>query len=200
MRVEIAKLHKRIGATMIYVTHDQVEAMTLADRIVVLRGGLVEQIGSPADLYDAPANMFVAGFIGSPRITFLPGRVEDVAGAGVAVASPALSTPLRVPGPFRHLPQVGEAVTLGFRSEFLQIDAANPALSATVEITENLGASTIVYARTPSDVEIVLSTTRREPLRPGDPLPLSFSTSPFLFDAQGAGLVSGRVGRVGSGI
>ncbi|MBO9630879.1 MAG: ATP-binding cassette domain-containing protein, partial [Shinella sp.] len=70
MRVEIAKLHQEIGATMIYVTHDQVEAMTLADRIVVLRGGLVEQVGSPAELYDRPANLFVAGFIGSPRMTF----------------------------------------------------------------------------------------------------------------------------------
>ena len=77
MRVEIAKIHREIGATMIYVTHDQVEAMTLADRIVVLRGGLVEQIGTPIDLYDNPANLFVAGFIGSPRMTLLSGTVES---------------------------------------------------------------------------------------------------------------------------
>ncbi len=76
MRVEIAKLHRNLGATMVYVTHDQVEAMTLADRIVVLRAGLVEQIGSPTELYDRPANTFVAGFIGSPKMNFLAAKVE----------------------------------------------------------------------------------------------------------------------------
>ena len=76
MRVEIAKLHRSLGATMVYVTHDQVEAMTLADRIVVLRAGLVEQIGSPTELYDRPANIFVAGFMGSPRMNFIPATVS----------------------------------------------------------------------------------------------------------------------------
>ena len=75
MRVEINKLHRRLGSTMIFVTHDQVEAMTLADRIVVLRKGVVEQVGSPLELYNEPANIFVAGFIGSPRMNFLPGKV-----------------------------------------------------------------------------------------------------------------------------
>jgi lactose/L-arabinose transport system ATP-binding protein len=80
MRLEIAKLHKDLGATMIYVTHDQVEAMTLADKIVVLRAGKVEQVGSPLKLYDDPDNAFVAGFIGSPRMNFLPAVVESSEG------------------------------------------------------------------------------------------------------------------------
>ena len=78
MRAELASLHRRLGTTMIYVTHDQVEAMTMADTIVVLRAGRVEQAGPPLALYNTPANQFVAGFIGSPRMNFLPGRVRDV--------------------------------------------------------------------------------------------------------------------------
>jgi multiple sugar transport system ATP-binding protein len=83
MRIEIAKLHHELDATMIYVTHDQVEAMTLADRIVVLNAGIVEQFGSPLDLYHHPDNLFVAGFIGSPKMNFLPGEVETVSGNAV---------------------------------------------------------------------------------------------------------------------
>ena len=75
MRVELARLHKELGVTMIYVTHDQIEAMTLADRIVVLNAGNIEQIGAPLDLYDDPANRFVAGFVGSPKMNFLAGRI-----------------------------------------------------------------------------------------------------------------------------
>ncbi len=102
MRVEIARLHRELGVTMVYVTHDQVEAMTLADRIVVLRGGVVEQIGSPQDLYDRPANTFVAGFIGSPKMNFLDGRWRRR--RRVEVAHPALAAPLRV-APRRRRPR-----------------------------------------------------------------------------------------------
>ena len=87
MRVEISNLHAELGNTMIYVTHDQIEAMTMADRIVVLRGGRIEQVGKPLDLYNAPANKFVAGFIGAPQMNFLNGQLagNDVdAGCGVA--------------------------------------------------------------------------------------------------------------------
>ena len=80
MRVEINKLHRRLGVTMIFVTHDQVEAMTLADRIVVLRKGVIEQVGTPLELYNKPANIFVAGFIGSPRMNLMPGRIGRVEG------------------------------------------------------------------------------------------------------------------------
>ena len=86
MRTEITALHRRLGTTMIYVTHDQVEAMTMADKIVVLRGGRVEQVGAPLDLYNAPANRFVAGFIGSPRMNFLSARVLDAQPAAICIS------------------------------------------------------------------------------------------------------------------
>ena len=92
MRVEIDKLHRRLGATMIFVTHDQVEAMTLADRIVVLRNGVIEQVGTPLELYNKPANVFVAGFIGSPRMNLLPGRI------GASTATTPRSTSITASG------------------------------------------------------------------------------------------------------
>ena len=85
MRIELARLHDELDATMIYVTHDQVEAMTMADKIVVLQGGVVEQVGSPLELYHHPRNLFVAGFIGSPKMNFLPAKVTAVDGAGATV-------------------------------------------------------------------------------------------------------------------
>ncbi|WP_313532349.1 sn-glycerol-3-phosphate ABC transporter ATP-binding protein UgpC [Shinella sp.] len=190
MRVEIAKLHQEIGATMIYVTHDQVEAMTLADRIVVLRGGLVEQVGSPADLYDRPANLFVAGFIGSPRMTFLPGRIEAASDAEIRVSSPAFAHPQTISGPFAYLPDVGSTVTLGLRPESFRIDAADPVLTATVEITEHLGGSTLVHTRTSDGNSLVMATSGRADLRPGDALPLACAGSPHVFDAQGLSLAA----------
>ncbi len=91
MPVETARLHRELGVTMVYVTHDQVEAMTLADRIVVLRGGRIEQIGSPTELYDRPANLFVVGFIGSPKVNFLEVTVAAAAGSTLTVRHPALA-------------------------------------------------------------------------------------------------------------
>src|SRR5690606_36144836 len=89
MRIEIARLHQELNATMIYVTHDQVEAMTLADKIVVLNAGIVEQVGSPLELYHKPRNMFVAGFIGSPKMNFLPGTIVSSAGGQAQVRLPS---------------------------------------------------------------------------------------------------------------
>ena len=94
MRVEIARLHRALGVTMVYVTHDQIEAMTLADRIVVLRAGKVEQVGTPTELYDRPANLFVAGFIGSPRMNFLTADVVEAGQSAVTLAHPAFSLSL----------------------------------------------------------------------------------------------------------
>jgi lactose/L-arabinose transport system ATP-binding protein len=134
MRQEVARLHRSLGATMIYVTHDQVEAMTLADRIVVLRAGRVEQVGAPLDLYENPANAFVAGFIGSPRMNLIPGIVR----AG-AVVLPGLVLPLS------GLPTDGTAVQVGFRPEHMV--AGGPDLPATCEAVERLGAVSYLYAR-----------------------------------------------------
>src|SRR5216684_3183335 len=112
MRVEIAKLHEDVGATMIYVTHDQVEAMTMADKIVVLRAGRIEQVGAPLDLYNRPANRFVAGFIGSPKMNFLAADARETAGGGttLSLAGCALQLPLRPAGA-----ALGDGAVLGVR-------------------------------------------------------------------------------------
>ena len=138
-RIEIARLHRDLGATMIYVTHDQVEAMTLADTIFVLQGGHVQQSGSPLDLYDNPSNRFVAGFIGSPSMNFFDATVTDHMADGIVArldGQPDLSfqIPLRAatrPGP-------GTPVTLGIRPEHLAI-TTGPGLRVTVDVAEELG-------------------------------------------------------------
>ncbi|PZU84545.1 MAG: ABC transporter ATP-binding protein [Shinella sp.] len=188
MRVEIAKLHQQIGATMIYVTHDQVEAMTLADRIVVLRSGLVEQVGTPAELYAKPANLFVAGFIGNPKMAFFSGRVENVSGTTLSLTSPVFSRTVTAEGPFHSLPEKGSVLTLGLRPEAIRIDAENPIFTAKVEITENLGGTTLVHARTSGDDALVLPIQTETPIRNGDVLPLSFTVTPHLFDEKGNNL------------
>jgi lactose/L-arabinose transport system ATP-binding protein len=136
MRVEIARLHKEIGATMIYVTHDQVEAMTLADKIVVLRSGRIEQVGSPLDLYRDPDNRFVAGFIGSPAMNFLRGTVA--AGGEVAVKGLGLSF-----RPQATLPAPGTEVLVGLRPQHLSLDTAGTTHS--VDLAEQLGGVSYVY-------------------------------------------------------
>jgi ABC-type sugar transport system ATPase subunit len=140
MRIELAQLHRELGATMVYVTHDQVEAMTLADKIVVLRDGRVEQIGAPLDLYRRPANAFVAGFIGSPKMNLIAGRVTGVAAGTVRVEAAGLSAEVAVDS----LPAVGDAVTLGVRPEHLTVGSG---AAARVDAVERLGGVTFAYAR-----------------------------------------------------
>ena len=146
MRVEIARLHKEIGATMIYVTHDQVEAMTLADKIVVLRAGVIEQVGAPMDLYCDPDNKFVAGFIGSPAMNFLAGKVS---GDGIDVLSLEASLKLNV-----KFPADGAGVEAGLRPEHLTINPqADP---HQIEITESLGGVSYAYLMGASGEKIVV--------------------------------------------
>ena len=146
MRMEIARLHRELGATMIYVTHDQVEAMTLADKIVVLDGGRVQQAGAPMDLYKAPANRFVAGFIGSPRMNFLDVRVSAVAAGLVTVESPAVGS-LTLPG--RGFAP-GDAAVLGLRPQALGRAEGAGTLHGRVLMVERLGPETVVSLATPS--------------------------------------------------
>jgi lactose/L-arabinose transport system ATP-binding protein len=158
-RVEIAKLHQALGNTIIYVTHDQTEAMTLADKIVVLRAGRIEQVGSPMDLYNDPDNAFVAGFIGSPRMNFLP----------VLTGAPQ------------------GAVTMGIRPEHLDQSAGVP-LSVVVEVVENLGATSFVHGRLASG-EAVVAEQRETDAKPGARLELFFDPGRArFFDADGARL------------
>ncbi|WP_297111109.1 sn-glycerol-3-phosphate ABC transporter ATP-binding protein UgpC [uncultured Devosia sp.] len=137
MRVEIAKLHNDLGNTMIYVTHDQVEAMTMADKIVVLRAGVIEQAGAPLELYNNPRNLFVAGFIGSPKMNFLTATVE---GATLKTGGVGLDLGREIAG----------ATTLGIRPEHITIAEGSGVKFAevTVDLVENLGGQTVVYATT----------------------------------------------------
>jgi ABC-type sugar transport system ATPase subunit len=143
-RKELAALHGEIGGTMIYVTHDQVEAMTLADRIVVLRAGRIEQVGTPLEVYNNPANLFVAGFIGSPRMNLLPARV---AGSG-QVTVESNTQPISVP--MTDNASTGSDVTLGARPEHIDVvDEAQADLAITVDLVEQLGGETYLYGSAP---------------------------------------------------
>ena len=151
MRIELSKLHHDLGTTMIYVTHDQVEAMTLADRIVVFNAGLVQQIGKPLDLYDNPCNLFVAGFLGAPRINLLEGRLVNNNTAELVLAG---GQPL-VGGVDASRAAAGEVVTLGIRPEHLQPADANApdAIAAKIVLVEHLGDQILVYISIPGVTE-----------------------------------------------
>lgn len=147
MRTEIKELHQRLKTTSIYVTHDQIEAMTMADQIVVMRDGLVEQRGRPLDLYDHPANLFVAGFIGSPAMNFIPATLRRNGGGGAAEVEFADGT--RVPAPYGSALQGndGQKVTYGVRPEHLSIGAAGQGIATKVIVVEPTGADTEVFSR-----------------------------------------------------
>ncbi len=145
MRLQIARLHKQLGATMIYVTHDQVEAMTMADKIVVLRGGVVEQVGSPLELYHHPQNLFVAGFIGSPRMNFMQGKLVEGTASQARVELDG-GTTISVPVDASN-GQAGAAVTVGVRPEDLGKATGDFVLPMNVDVAERLGGSTYLYGR-----------------------------------------------------
>jgi len=145
MRVELSKLHRDLGTTMIYVTHDQVEAMTLADRIVVFNAGLVQQIGSPLELYDNPANLFVAGFLGAPKMNLIAGKLAH---ADTAAAKVNLPNGQQVAAAVdASVARADAGVTLGIRSEHIRLaDADVPnAISAKVALIEHLGDQMLAY-------------------------------------------------------
>jgi lactose/L-arabinose transport system ATP-binding protein len=146
MRLELAKLHRDLGATMIYVTHDQTEAMTLADRIVVLRDGAIEQVGTPEEIYDAPVNRFVAGFMGAPKMSFLKANVRETAGSRIVLDIEGMSGgPLQLDLAERH--DLAGEVAVGLRPEhFLPHEPAGPRLVADVEFVERLGGETYLHA------------------------------------------------------
>jgi len=158
MRVEIARLHQELGTTMVYVTHDQVEAMTLADQIVVLRDGRIEQAGAPLTLYDDPDNLFVAGFIGSPRMNFLAGRVESSDGP-VRIALKDHDVSLERPLSAR--PQPGTDVLVGVRPEHFA-KGGSASLALRVDVVEHLGASSFIHAE--PDKAAATSPTEEPPI------------------------------------
>ena len=148
MRYEFARLHAELKTTMIYVTHDQVEAMTLADRIVVLNAGRIEQVGAPMDLYEHPANLFVAGFIGSPKMNLLAAEIVEASAAGAKVKTSAGET-IRVSVDAASA-KPGDAVTLGVRPEYLTTTGDGDALTAEVMFVETLGATTMAHLKHPA--------------------------------------------------
>ncbi|MBF0679865.1 MAG: sn-glycerol-3-phosphate ABC transporter ATP-binding protein UgpC [Devosia sp.] len=177
MRVEITKLHQDLGATMIYVTHDQVEAMTLADRIVVLRAGRIEQVGTPAQLYADPDNVFVAGFIGSPRMNLI-NAVSD--GRTISIGNLTLTPKLAGTLP-------AGPVTLGLRPEqFEGGDGETARLAVAVEVVENLGGTSVVHGRLPDGQTILVEQRGKTRSAPQDRLEAEFAVSDLLvFDAEG---------------
>jgi len=172
MRMEIAKLHNDLGATMVYVTHDQVEAMTLADKIVVLDGGVVQQVGTPIELYQRPANLFVAGFIGSPKMNFMDVKVDKVTDDSVTVSGKdVISLALAVPGqPLRP----GETLTLGVRPHDLLLTPSG-AIVGRIGLIERLGNETTVSLDLPSGAPLLAVLDGDHLLKRGDSLTLSIA-------------------------
>ncbi|WP_415769488.1 ABC transporter ATP-binding protein [Pseudomonas sp. LB3P38] len=186
MRNEIARLHDRLGSTMIYVTHDQVEAMTLADKIVVLNGGRVEQVGSPRELYERPASRFVAGFLGSPRMNFLAARLH-ASGKTSLVDCPVLGmTSL----PFDSSNLAADAqLSLGIRPEHVSLKAADGTAGVVVTVVEYLGSETYVHLDTGQDEPLICRCEVNAGWQVGDRVELQLEIGNLhLFDADGAAL------------
>jgi multiple sugar transport system ATP-binding protein len=205
MRLEFMQLHRELGTTVVYVTHDQAEAMTLASDIVVLRNGHVEQTGSPLDIYGRPRNRFVASFVGSPSMNMIEGVLEraDASGARVAVAG---GTRITIPVDARRS-AAGSPVTVGVRPEHIDGHAngadgrsggpkgGNGAggagrdtavLDATVVAVEHLGSDSLLHARLPDNAMVTQRTAGTSDARPGDPVRLAVDpTHGHLFDAEG---------------
>ena len=179
MRTEIKELHQRLQTTSIYVTHDQIEAMTMADKIVVMRDGRVEQTGSPLDLYDHPANLFVAGFIGSPAMNFLPGVLKRSDGA----ARVELVNGMTLPAPTNASGQDGQQVVYGTRPEHLEIASGSDGLATEVVVVEPTGADTQIFSKI-AGVEVTSVFRARHEFRPGEMIRLRpDATRAHLFDA-----------------
>jgi multiple sugar transport system ATP-binding protein len=175
MRYEFARLHRDLQATMIYVTHDQSEAMTLADRIVVLSAGRIEQVGEPMQLYHRPANRFVAGFIGSPRMNFLPATLDGMS-QGRARVRLASDVMLDVDAEASHLP-AGAQLTLGVRPGDLGVDGSRNALEGRIDYVEEHGNLTFSYVLCPAIAPLqggllTVELPRHGSLRAGDPVRL----------------------------
>ena len=157
MRLEIAKLHNDLGSTMVYVTHDQTEAMTLADKIVVLRAGVIEQVGSPLELYDNPDNEFVAGFIGSPRMNFLEADVTSAKKGSAAVVVPSLGDLKFNVATRDRTPETGEKVKVGIRPEhFIDGTKAKHSFQAPTSVVEQLGGNSFLYLNVGADVPLTV--------------------------------------------
>jgi multiple sugar transport system ATP-binding protein len=193
MRIELGKLHQDLKATMIYVTHDQVEAMTMADKIVVLHAGIIEQVGSPLELYHRPNNMFVAGFIGSPKMNFLKAKATQTAktinvvlGDGSKIQLPAQNAKL----------QGTQDVTLGIRPEHILISEKGKSdTKATVRLAEYLGSETMFYLSMTDGADISAKADGLSKAKPNQTLNLNLPPEAcHLFDSAGKTIINGTRG------
>ncbi|MFO1144024.1 MAG: ABC transporter ATP-binding protein [Amaricoccus sp.] len=183
LRVEIKRLHQNLENTMIYVTHDQIEALTLADRIAVMRGGIIQQLADPKTIYNKPSNLFVAGFLGSPAMTFLKGELTDTQG-GKAFKMDGVTVPLT--GYVGDIPAAnGKPVTLGVRPEHVTVRAGDgDGVPAVMDIDEPMGSDSLLWM-TAANRTISARTTADHGLRHGQPVRLGFDISKAsLFDQQ----------------
>ncbi|MBU0838979.1 MAG: ATP-binding cassette domain-containing protein, partial [Gammaproteobacteria bacterium] len=185
MRLELSRLHQELQATMIYVTHDQVEAMTLADKVVVLNGGRIEQVGSPMELYHQPANLFVAGFLGTPKMGFLKGRASRVEASGCEVELDA-GCRLFLPVSGATL-KTGDPVTLGIRPEHLNRGSeGNCQLTVKADVSERLGSDTYCHVVTGNGEQLTMRIRGDFTPRYGESLSLTLEADHcHLFDSNG---------------
>ncbi len=190
MRLELARLRRQLDATMIYVTHDQVEAMTLADKIVVMNAGQIEQAGSPLELYNRPRNLFVAGFLGSPKMNFLAGTVKSQS-ASRTIIELAVGGTLAVAGVVAKL-SVGEKVTIGVRPENLvtgAIPKSQPSIAGKALVVERLGSETIIYLGLADGTQLTAKMNGAAAVNPGDEMPVGLSPEAVtLFGPDGLAL------------
>ena len=186
MRAEIKELHQKLGTTSVYVTHDQIEAMTMAQRIVVMRDGWIEQVGGPLELYDRPANLFVAGFIGSPAMNFIPGKIGRSNGQAAIVGAAGLTLPGTPPPGMAE----GKGIVFGVRPDHFALAPEGKGVPADVTVVEPTGAETLVVGRL-GEQTILVNLRERRSFSPGervwlDPLPGTI----HLFDAESGKRVS----------
>ena len=193
MRVEILKLHRDLGSTMIYVTHDQVEAMTMADKIVVLSGGRIEQVGSPLDLYLKPANRFVAEFLGSPKINTIETSIAAISDGSVMLPLPGGEVIWLPAGSASIGP--ADSVTLGIRPEHIVLGGdAGAKLSGTVELVEHLGSETLLTVRVDDEMVLTVKADGVSRVRSGEPVTLGLKAEACqVFDAAGTTIIFSSV-------
>ena len=188
MRTEIARLHHKLGATMIYVTHDQTEAMTLGQRIVVMNDGVVQQVASPMELYNRPVNRFVAGFIGSPAMNFLPGRLARDCGLVFQPDAPG-EVQLKMPAAFVPADSMlDRSLVLGIRPEHIQVRGPRDAgFAATAQVVEKLGNETLLYCQV-ANHQLTVRTEGDRPLAVDQEISLEMEAEHIrLFDSRGSG-------------
>jgi multiple sugar transport system ATP-binding protein len=194
MRSEIKRLHQELGATMIYVTHDQIEAMTLADRIVLMNAGRIEQVGTPLDLYERPATRFVAGFLGSPKINFIPAMLVNSGDSLAVQLADGQSLALPVADRSIFASHIGGAVEFGIRPQHVgraNGDGKRARVASTIELVQPTGSRTFITFRLAGE-PVMAELDAHDPGKPGDAIDAAFDMRRAVLIDRGTGRVLGR--------